>query len=197
MKELEMLECSSERLVLYKNEMVPMVCACVDFYANLLALGFTPPFRLELGPGKFLHTMAGTVGIGLNEKSDPGCQIMWDLNNGIPLPDGCVIWIHSNQVLEHIRRENFIHLMNEMWRVMVHGGKMLHCVPHFQSPYSIGDPTHYNQFSEATFQYFSVNPLNGLPFVEDFSDYGIESKFVLDKQEVRPAIDVQVWMSKP
>jgi len=181
------LECSN----------LELTCQAVDNYALLIALGFVPPFKVELGPGKFMHTMPGVVGIDLSKEAAPGCQIYWNLENGIPLPDNCAEYIHSNQLCEHIARDRFIHFMNEQFRVLQPGGLAFHVMPHFLSPYAMGDPTHKNTFSEVSFWYFSINPETGNPFVSDFSDYGIKCSFILEKQEVRPAVDVSVWLRKP
>jgi len=170
-------------------------CEAIENYKRLLELGFTPPFRLELGPGRG-GSIPDTVCIGLNPSADPGCQVYFDLNGGIPLPDESVLYCHSNQVLEHITREKFIEFMNDLFRVMIPGGKTMHCVPHWQSPYAWGDPTHYNVFTEATFQYFCQDA-HGNPFIESFSDYGVRCNFILEKQDVRPAVDITVWLVKP
>lgn len=143
---------------------------------KFLVLRYGNYLTLELGPGKSKGCLAG---IGLNEKADPTADIWYDLNGGLPLPDDCVDEIHSNQFLEHLRRKNQIHFWNEMYRVLKHGGKMEHHVPHYLAPASVGDPTHFTQYSETSFQYYCLDQ-NGRPFVESFSDYGITARFVLD-----------------
>lgn len=161
--------------------------------AIALDAGFVIPFDVELGPGK--HGPAiDRFKIGLNEKSDPGSHVYWDLEGGIPLPDGCVSHIRSGQTLEHIW--NIILLFNEMWRVLVPGGTMHHDVPHYLSIFADGDPTHVRKFSEASFNYYCVRP-DGKPFVENFSDYGITCAFELTEIDVRPRLDITAWFLKP
>lgn len=181
------IECSNPKLL----------NIAMENYARLLQLGWQFPIRLELGPGKFGPQITDMVKIGLNPSADPGCEIYWNLENGIPLPDGSVIYCHSNQVIEHLKRDRFIGFMNDLFRVMVPGGKVLHCTPHFLSPFAAGDPTHCNLITEATFLYFCTNPETGQPFVADFSDYGITANFILDKQEVRQAQDITIYLRKP
>lgn len=155
---------------------------------------FEDPFFLELGAGKHGRDLPERVKIGLNPEADPGSNIYWDLESGIPLPDNCVHKIHSNQVLEHIW--NIILLFNEMWRVLTPGGEMWHCVPHYSGIHAWGDPTHVRAFSPTSFRYYCVGEEGGR-FSEEFSSYDIECGFILDKIEVRPDLDIQVWMSKP
>jgi hypothetical protein len=174
-----------------------LICAAADNYARLIALGFVPPFKLELGAGKFAKDLPGMVCLELNEKAGPGCHIFHDLENGIPLPDECVGYLRSGQVLEHISRDRFIHLMNETWRVMTPGALAWHSVPHFLSPYAYGDPTHKNFFTEVSFKYFCINPETGNPFISDFSDYGVECAFILEKENIVPAASIDVWLRKP
>lgn len=149
---------------------------------------------VELGPGKKANPSWGSI--GLNKDADPSSDIFHDLEGGIPLPDESVDEFTSNQTLEHISRDNFIFLMNEFWRTLKPGGFMSHCVPHYLSPYADGDPMHRNRFSEVSFQYFCVDA-NGQPFVDSFSDYGIECRFVLESHIVRPRADIAVKMRKP
>lgn len=151
---------------------------------------------LELGPGRKQEKLPHAT-IGLNESADPMSDIYADLNYGLPfLPDECIREIHSNQTLEHIKRENFIHLMNEMWRVLVPGGIMEHNVPDYRSPWAWGDPTHFNVFTPKSFQYFCQRE-DGTPFVERFSDYGIKCNFIMINQFVRIGLDIVVQMRKP
>jgi len=151
--------------------------------------------KIEFGPGRISEPRQYFT-IGLNESADYFCDLYFDLELGIPFPDNSVHEIYSNQFLEHISRSKWIFFMNEMWRVLAPGGKMHHNVPHFLSPWSPADPTHKNQFSEHSFQYFAVRA-DGTPFVDAFSDYGIKAQFVIDKQVVRQGLDIEIWMSKP
>jgi len=133
---------------------------------------------------------------GLNPSADYHCDWYGNLERGLPLLDDRVGKIHSNQFLEHISRRRLIFFMNECWRVLVPGGTMETCVPHWLSPYAWGDPTHQTVFTEVSFEYFCTRD-DGTPFVDRFSDYGIKCAFVLEKQVVRHNLDIRVWMRKP
>lgn len=154
--------------------------------------GKTP--GLEFGPGKITEPRKDLVTIGLNKNADYFCDIYWDLEDGIPLLSNSISYIYSNQFLEHISRKNYIFFMNEMWRVLIPGGKMHHCVPYYLSPYAWGDPTHKNFFSQESFKYFCL--VDGKPFVSSFSDYGIRAGFVMTSQVITQ-FDITVDMLKP
>jgi len=149
---------------------------------------------VELGPGRKSTGHESEIWIGLDPSADYHCDIYYDLEFGIPLPDESVDLIKSNQFLEHISRDSFIYFMNETWRVLKNGGAAEHCVPHFLSPWAFGDPTHRNWFSEKSFDYFCLR--GGEPFVDRFSDYGIRTRFVLDNMVVRRGLDISVRLVK-
>ena len=150
--------------------------------------------KLELGPGK---TPNPWLSVGLNQRADPEADILWDLEHGLTLfPDKSIDHICSSQTLEHISRGNQIFLWNEMYRILKPGGTMEHWVPHYLSPYAWGDPTHRTAYTETSVQYYCVRP-GGEPFVEAFSDYGIECKFIVVKHEVRRNIDIHFVLRKP
>lgn len=152
-----------------------------------------PPYFLELGAGK--HAADLPDRLCLDIEYSEGVELIWDLNFGIPLPSQCVYKIHSNQTLEHIH--NIIFLFNEMWRVMKPGGEMWHAVPYYLGPHAWGDPTHVRAFSQESFKYYCVRP-DGTPFVENFSDYGIECAFELTDYEIKGGNQgIEVWMKKP
>lgn len=173
----------------------PATCDEKRLYTKLLRGKYGDEIVLELGPGRIAGPR-GHATIGLNPSADPYCDIFFDLSRGIPLEDGSVTKIVSNQVIEHIRRESFIQHMNDEYRVLKIGGTCEHCVPDFRSPYAWGDPTHQTIFTPKSFEYFCIRE-DGTPFVEQFSDYGITAAFRMISHRVRPGIDIVVVMEKP
>lgn len=161
---------------------------------TFLRLRYGDDFILEFGPGKNPDKPAG---IGLNACSDPGADIWWDLNHGIPLASESLAGVYGNQFLEHLYKRSQIYFMNEVWRVLKPGGTAEFLVPHYLSPDADGDPTHYTRFSQNSFRYFCINPATGKPFVDEFSDYGIEPAFILRKNFYRPYVDVHAVLEKP
>lgn len=163
-----------------------------DYYSQM-DFGLEMPYFLELGAGK--HAAALPDRLCVDIEPSEGIDIVFDLNYGIPLPSESVHTIHSNQVLEHIT--NIIYLFNEMWRVLVPGGTMWHAVPYYAGPHSWGDPQHVRAFTETSFRYYCVRP-DGTPFVENFSDYGIQCAFELVGQEVKGGNQgLEVTLRKP
>ena len=150
--------------------------------------------KVEFGPGR-RKQKPPWASIGLNMSADPVADIFHDLEEGIPLPANSVATIYSNQFLEHI--EHIIPHMNECWRVLIPGGKVEACVPHRDSPWAVADPTHKRTFVPESFQYFCLDTTTGEPFVDAFSDYGIECAFILERCMTRPRVDIQVILRKP
>lgn len=105
--------------------------------------------------------------------------VVADFNGGLPFLDGCFAYILADNSIEHARSDRYIPLMNELWRVLQPGGQLHIFVPHFTSPWAVGDPTHRLFFSEVSFHYFEPG------FVEEFADYGIAARFHTERLEWR------------
>jgi SAM-dependent methyltransferase len=65
---------------------------------------------------------------------------------GFVLPDNSVSEVHCSHFLEHLEhnqsRPERVRFMNEMWRVLVPGGKVTVITPHWASNRAYGDFTH-------------------------------------------------------
>jgi SAM-dependent methyltransferase len=81
----------------------------------------------------------------------------------IPFPENTFDYVTALDFLEHIprlvylphRRNSFVELMNEIWRVMKEGGIFLSKTPAYPYPSAFVDPTHVNIITEQTFpRYF-------------------------------------------
>lgn len=59
----------------------------------------------------------------------PGCDIFWDLSEGLPFPDETVHKIYSSHVLEHFTYIEGQRLLAESLRVLIPGGLFSICVP--------------------------------------------------------------------
>lgn len=100
----------------------------------------------------------------------------------IPFDDNYFSSISAIDFLEHIPRQickggsnevvyPFINLMNEIWRVLTPGGKLLAVTPAFPSPLAFADPTHVNFITKNTHEYFCGERPAG-------SIYGFHGKFI-------------------
>lgn len=108
--------------------------------------------KIYLGAGKdrkegFTH---------LDAISFPGIDIVWKCPDSLPFPDSSVEEIFSQDFLEHIRPEDKIPLMNEMWRVLTPGGKMEHIIPLAGTRNDYGSPTHLSHWHPQQFEHFDV-----------------------------------------
>ncbi len=124
------------------------------------------PIKLHLGCGTII--LPGWV------NSDcaalPGVDVVHDLNK-LPLPwkDESADEILCNDVFEHV---NFIPLLKECHRILAPGGRIHIQVPHFTAYNNFVDPTHINQFSIKTFNFFVADTYEG-----KFRGYYFDFKF--------------------
>jgi len=121
--------------------------------------------KLNLGCGH--DRPHGFVGL---DKVDLGQEIVWNLEEGIPLPDNSVIEVRCVHVLEHIK--NLIPLMNEIYRVCKDGATIYIEVPHSETPQAWQDPTHVRAFNEYSWDYCQKGHLDYLRKI-----YGIRANF--------------------
>jgi|WetSurMetagenome_2_1015567.scaffolds.fasta_scaffold05386_4 hypothetical protein len=75
------------------------------------------PIKLDLGCGK--TTKEGCIGMDM---LDFGQEILWNLENGIPLPDDSVEYIHSSHFVEHLTESLIEKLFLEMTRILKNDG---------------------------------------------------------------------------
>lgn len=75
----------------------------------------------------------------------------------LPLADESCDSIRCFHLLEHIRREDLVALMNEFWRATKFGGVLDIEVPLFPSDDAMADPSHVSFFVSRTFDYFAWN----------------------------------------
>jgi len=78
----------------------------------------------------------------------------------LPFEDGSVDKIEADNFLEHLDNEEFMHVMNECWRVLRPAGIFWFVVPDaLRWPDgAFGDPTHKRFFVQRSFNYFTDHP---------------------------------------
>jgi hypothetical protein len=107
------------------------------------------PLKLELGSG-------GSAKEGfyaVDHLTLPGVDIVADLNAPLNLlPDNSVSHIYTRHTLEHV--EQFLPLMQEIWRVAKSDAEIEIIVPHFSNALAYSDPTHVRFFGLYTMFYF-------------------------------------------
>jgi SAM-dependent methyltransferase len=84
----------------------------------------------------------------------------------IPYPSNFFDSVSAFDFLEHVPRVlpgfvegttrfPFVELMNEIWRVLVPGGRFYACTPAYPHPAAFQDPTHVNIITSETHRYFT------------------------------------------
>ena len=109
------------------------------------------PLRLDFGCGK--NPREGFEGVDVR---DFGQRHTVDLTKRWPWKDGSVAEGHCSHFVEHLTSEERIHFTNELYRVLVPGGKCQIITPHWASARAYGDMTHqWPPVSEFWFYYLS------------------------------------------
>ena len=108
------------------------------------------------------------MGADLRDDIDKGV-VFADLAIGsLPFDSNTFDFVTAHDVLEHIQRVQiidgetkypFIHVMNEVYRVLKPGGIFFNLQPCFPSKQVFQDPTHVNIMSEDTISLYFCNPV--------------------------------------
>jgi SAM-dependent methyltransferase len=107
----------------------------------------------------------------------------------IPFGEDMFDFVSAFDFLEHVprilylphRRNAFVELMNEIFRVLKPGGFFLSSTPVYPHPAAFRDPTHVNIITEETFSlYFDYQHRLA-------AAYGFYGSFIVAQQEVRGA----------
>lgn len=94
--------------------------------------------KLDLGCGK--NKLAGYEGVDVRDF--PGVDHVCDLRDPWPWANESVEAVHCSHFLEHLEGLDRAHFMNELWRVLIPGGKATIITPHWASSRAYGDLTH-------------------------------------------------------
>jgi SAM-dependent methyltransferase len=86
-----------------------------------------------------------------------------------PLADESMECIEARHVVEHL--SNTVRFVDECWRVLRPGGRLVVVVPHWQSENAWRDPTHLRAFHRDTFTYFDPDLFNGKHFGHLYTQY--------------------------
>lgn len=121
----------------------------------------------------------------------PPADFVCDLSKPWPWIDSSVEEVRAHDVFEHI--ENRIQTMNELWRVLIPGGRATVEVP--SAAHGAGfacDPTHVSAWCLASFQYFEEGSACHNRFAKS---YGITARFrVVNLVEIPdPSHPEPVW----
>ena len=106
--------------------------------------------KLYFGCGK--HEVKGFIGVDKVKMAN--VDIVHDMNvYPYPFPDNTVEEVLLINILEHF--PDIIKVIEEIWRICMHGARIRIEVPYYNSPGAYQDPTHKSFFTENTFDYFT------------------------------------------
>ena len=126
--------------------------------------------KIDLGCGKTKPD--GFIGIDI--AAGEGVDIVHDLSQGIPMDDNSVDYVRAYDFVEHL--PNKINTMNEIWRVLQHGGLADIFVPSTEGSGAFQDPTHVSFWNENSFLYFTNKEK---AYLELGQKYGFKGEFNL------------------
>lgn len=126
--------------------------------------------HLDLGCGKFPRNPYGRVevcGIDVRPLDAAGfeCRLADLAVAPIPWPDATFASVSAYDFLEHVPRVlptvdgrgthfPFVRLMDEIWRVLIPGGRLYALTPAYPHAEAFTDPTHVNILTARTHEYF-------------------------------------------
>lgn len=118
--------------------------------------------RLDIGCGANLQPSW----VGIDQRDFPNYEPERFIRHDIedvpwPLPDRCASVIQASHILEHVLPRKFIPVMDEMWRVLEHGGQAWITGPYGWSHGFVQDPTHTKPLNETLFCYFTPKAWTG------------------------------------
>jgi SAM-dependent methyltransferase len=112
----------------------------------------TRELKLDLGCGK--GKRPGFIGV--DSRAFDGVDQVVDLRGPWPWEAGSVREVYCSHFLEHLEAHERIHFANELYRILVPGGKATIVTPHWASNRAYGDLTHkWPPVSEMWFYYLS------------------------------------------
>ena len=103
-------------------------------------------------------------GVDLVDVGSPWVKVADLCVDPIPFETSSVDYVLAYDFVEHvprllyvdgIRRNPFVELMNEVWRVLRPGGTFVACTPALPHPEAFVDPTHVNYVTDGTLAYFT------------------------------------------
>lgn len=107
--------------------------------------------KLDVGCGR--RKKEGYV--GLDKRSLPGVDVVADVTEGIPFSDNTFDEVLCNHSLGHVDKDNFLYVIEEIWRVTKPTGTVRVVGPYYTSKDAYSDPTIKVPFTEHTFRYFT------------------------------------------
>lgn len=140
--------------------------------------GPCPPVKINLGCGE--KKVRDSIGVDI--VPSPAVDVITDFSQGLPFRDSSADAVYAYHLLEHM--DDFMGLMEEIWRICRPDALVYIKVPHGSSPYvTWKDPTHKRGMFIASFAYFDDNYWEG-----KFFSYYSKAKFRIEKARLNFSI---------
>lgn len=144
--------------------------------------------KVDIGGG--LNPYPGYVTVDTRETADH----VYDLNDGIPLPDNSVGVLNASHILEHLHDKTKI--MGEIHRVLAHGGWAFIEIPSTDGRGAFQDPTHVSYWNENSFLYYTDKYL--ADFIDNdtirFQEYRKETYFPNEWMQRMGVLVTTAWL---
>ena len=136
--------------------------------------------KLNLGCGRDIKEGY----INLDSLNLPKVDQVHDLNEfPYPFEENHFEEIYADNILEHL--DDLVKVMEELYRILKPGGKLIAIVPYFSSAGAFQDPTHKRFFGLRTMNYFS----------KDFLYYyNSKADFRVQKKKLRFRFRIFKWI---
>lgn len=92
--------------------------------------------------------------INIDNRAEVRPDLVLDIAKGLPYEDNSVYEIIAIDFLEHLERMEVLNLMNEIWRVLKHGGIFKHRTPSSDGRGAFQDPSHKSFWNINTWRYY-------------------------------------------
>lgn len=117
------------------------------------------PIKINIGSGEGIRQSPGFIKLDID---DYGQEIIWDIEEGIPLPDNSCSIVKSQHLIEHL--EDPIGFLNECHRVLVEDGLIDLELPSQESDGALA-LSHLRLYNEWTFKLIDMGKMK---------DYGVK-----------------------
>ena len=146
---------------------------------------------MKLNLGASDRCFEGYLSVDIAEPADIICdlRLIW------PWSTSSIEAIKAYDILEHLPDK--IHTMNELWRVLVPGGKADIEIPTVRGVGAVCDPTHCSYWSLGDFEYYESGNYARFRFAQA---YGIKAEFKIAEKPIpsmyKNKFGEEVWKAK-
>lgn len=113
---------------------------------------------MKINVGCGLKKLEGYINIDIDPRVSP--DLIRDIGRGLPFNNEVIDEIRCFHILEHVK--NLIFVMNEFWRILKVGGKVIIESPHINGVHAWIDPNHCRFFNERSFDFFRIPDMGSL-----------------------------------